>query len=401
MRVLFTSSILEYPAAGGPQLRIENSIKALSRVCQLDIFHRSSHPSPEVEKTDSYFKQYASVYRTLFDYPASRLKRRLVRISRIFFPKNECNHIDEFVRHINEYKVDVVWFGYGNISYALIKSLRQRLPTQKFVCDTDSVWSRYIMRELPFAYGLRKTKIKISALKKEQEEKDLVGLCNVTTAVSEVDAEYYRGISQDLRRIRVFSNVIDLANYQDVPDPPVGFIKPCIFLAGSYGPGSAMNMAANWIFDEVFPILLKDFPNLHLYLVGRNSDKEFGSRAGENVTVTGKVESVLPYLCHADVALVPLKFESGTRFKILEAGACQVPLVSTTLGAEGIPVVDRENIMIADNPEEFSNAVSKILSDSAFAKNISTKCYDLIRNHYSIDTLVIEANMILEYLENV
>jgi glycosyltransferase involved in cell wall biosynthesis len=120
-----------------------------------------------------------------------------------------------------------------------------------------------------------------------------------------------------------------------------------------------------------------------------------------NVTVTGRLESVLPYLCNTDVALVPLKFESGTRFKILEAGACKVPLVSTTLGAEGIPVVDGEHILIADDPMSFADAIIRLLENRSLANRLAVNCQDLVKEKYSVETLLLEAKRILGYLEHI
>jgi len=147
-------------------------------------------------------------------------------------------------------------------------------------------------------------------------------------------------------------------------------------------------------------LLHKKFTNLHFYIVGRNSRKEFGRYEGTHITVTGKLNSILPYLVHADVALVPLKFESGTRFKILEAGACNTPLVSTTLGAEGIPVVDGEHILIADDPQKFALAIEKIINNQDLKKKITTNCFNLVKNNYGINNLISEANKILKYLKN-
>jgi len=159
MRVLYTTPILEHPAAGGPQLRIENSIKALSRICDLDIFHRAPYPSDAIQKTDSYFLQYARVYQTLYDYPSSRTLRLFLRAFRRLFGQDESKCLKTFVRHIKKEKIDVVWFGYGNISYPLIKALKLALPEIKVVCDTDSVWSRFVLRELPFVEGKRRQEI--------------------------------------------------------------------------------------------------------------------------------------------------------------------------------------------------------------------------------------------------
>jgi len=97
---------------------------------------------------------------------------------------------------------------------------------------------------------------------------------------------------------------------------------------------------------------------------------------------------------------VPLKFESGTRFKILEAGACRVPLVSTTLGAEGIPVVHDKDILIADDPVDFAAAIVRILEEPKLGRRLADNCYQLVAANYSVEALVNEAEAILEYLVN-
>ena len=117
-----------------------------------------------------------------------------------------------------------------------------------------------------------------------------------------------------------------------------------------------------------------------------------------NITITGKLPSVLPYLCHADVALVPLKFESGTRFKILEAGACKIPMVSTALGVEGLSVEHEKHILIADTPESFANAIINLLTNPELCEKLSESCYELIEERYSIDAAVKEAKKILNML---
>lgn len=405
MKVLFTTPILEHPPAGGPQLRIENSIKALARVCDLDIVHRAYTPGADIEATDAFYRQYAKEYVTVYTKPAgtpsSWLHRRIARIiDRLFSPALD-READALIEHLERRKIDVVWFGYGNISYPLIKRVKARKPGLKVVCDTDSVWSRFVLREMPYAKGLRKLRILRAGLKKQAEEKAWVGLCNVTAAVSEVDAEYYRSLTKDANKVRIFSNVIDVASYVDIFAPPPGFKKPSIYLAGTFGHyNSPMDMAARWVLEEIFPLVLNARPDLHFYIVGRNSDKGFGHLNGPNITVTGRLESVLPYLKNTSIALVPLKFESGTRFKILEAGACKVPLVSTTLGAEGIPVKNGEHILIADEPQEFAKAIIHLLDNQALAGQLAQNCHDLVNRLFSVEALSEEAKNILEYLSH-
>lgn len=401
MRVLFTTPILEHPPAGGPQLRIENSIKALSKVCELDVVHRAYILSADTEATDAFYRQYAREYVTIFSRPSSWWRRQCLRVINRFYDTTSWRHAEYILGHVARHNIDVIWFGYGNISYPLIKRIKHKRPEIKVVCDTDSVWSRFVLRELPYAKGLRKLRILRSGLKKIAEEKAWVELCNVTAAVSEVDADYYRGLAKDVAKIHVFSNVIDVASYKASVAPPAGFNSPSIYLAGSFGHyHSPMDMAARWVLEEVLPIVWHTHPNLHFYIVGRNSDQAFGHLNGSNITVTGRLESVLPYLKNTNIALVPLKFESGTRFKILEAGTCKVPLVSTTLGAEGIPVKDREHILIADTPQEFASAIIQLLDDEQLAGSLAQNCHDLVTRQYSVEALAEEARNILEYLSH-
>jgi glycosyltransferase involved in cell wall biosynthesis len=112
----------------------------------------------------------------------------------------------------------------------------------------------------------------------------------------------------------------------------------------------------------------------------------------------GKVDSVLPYLCNTDVAIVPLRFESGTRFKILEAGACKKPVVSTTLGAEGLPVTNNHDIIIADDEKDFAKGIIKIIEDKHYAEIIAGNLYKLIREKYTIENLENEMSVIISEL---
>jgi glycosyltransferase involved in cell wall biosynthesis len=405
MRVLFTTPILEHPAAGGPQLRIENSIKALSRVCELDIIHRAIGPTEIIEKTSEYFRQYASEYHILSrTIPEGISFRGLSLVGKIlnrFFDTKTAKQAKYILNHVDRRQIDIMWFGYGNISYPLIKYITSQRPKLRVVCDTDSVWSRFVLRELPYVSGLRKLRIWRAGRKKQAEERAWVKLCDVTTAVSEVDAEYYRSIAEEPNRVHLFSNVIDVESYKLAPQPPEDFKSPSIYLAGSFGYyNSPMDTAARWMLDEVFPGVLKVNPNVHFYIVGSNSELGFGHLNGPNVTVTGRLETVLPYLCNTDVALVPLKFESGTRFKILEAGACKVPLVSTTLGAEGIPVVDGEHILIADEPKDFTNAIVRLLDDKELARILAINCHNMVNENFSVESLVVEAKQIMKYLNH-
>jgi glycosyltransferase involved in cell wall biosynthesis len=404
-RILFTSPVLEHPAAGGSQLRVENSIKSLAKLSELHVVSRVAagligqpedvaylrglcadfHFVPSVSGIYASHSYLARVYRKFFSHPRGALLEKDVR----FF----C----DYAKKIN---ADILWFGYGCISFPLIQRLRNLLPKVKFVCDTDSVWSRFVLRELDVEQDpARRRTIQAEGRAKEIEEKENAALCDVTTAVSEVDAQYYREITDDPAKVHLFSNVVDVDSYTEKPLPPVGYFPQALCLAGSYySEYSPMVYAAKWTVNEVMPLVWEKYPEARLYLVGRGCDTFCAELVNDRVIATGYVESVLPYLCNAVCSLVPLFFESGTRFKILEAGACGIPVVSTTLGAEGIPVTHGKDCLIADEPEDFAAAICRLLKFPELGRAVGEACKSLVRRHYSIDSLAEEAEAIIRYL---
>ncbi len=96
---------------------------------------------------------------------------------------------------------------------------------------------------------------------------------------------------------------------------------------------------------------------------------------------------------------MPLKFESGTRFKILESGTASIPCISTTLGAEGIGVSDRENILVADTAEAFAAAIVEIFKNPDYARTLGRRLHDLVAQRYSLDAQKREAQSIIRFLE--
>jgi glycosyltransferase involved in cell wall biosynthesis len=159
-----------------------------------------------------------------------------------------------------------------------------------------------------------------------------------------------------------------------------------------------MDNAARWFINQVFPVIKKNIPDIHFYIVGKGSISTLHDIKDDSITIVGQVDSVLPYLQNSNVAIVPLFFESGTRFKILEAGACHIPIVSTTLGAEGLDLINNKDIVIVDKPDEFACAVLKLILDKSFAKFIATNCNQAIKNKYSLNNLVLEGKEILKFL---
>jgi glycosyltransferase involved in cell wall biosynthesis len=114
---------------------------------------------------------------------------------------------------------------------------------------------------------------------------------------------------------------------------------------------------------HVFPRIRAVHPDVQLRIVGRYDDAVAQLGSQTNVTVTGYVPRIEDELARSDVVIVPIRFGSGTRIKLLEAFAHRIPSVSTTLGAEGLDVVDGTHLLLADDDEAFASACVRLLRD--------------------------------------
>ena len=123
--------------------------------------------------------------------------------------------------------------------------------------------------------------------------------------------------------------------------------------------------AARYLIDELRPAIVRLVPNAAVRLVGVTTPTiaALGDRPG--VTVVGRVPDIDTELARADLVLVPIRFGSGTRIKILEAFAHRIPVVSTVLGAEGLDVVDECHLLLADTPDAIAVACARLLDDES------------------------------------
>lgn len=137
-----------------------------------------------------------------------------------------------------------------------------------------------------------------------------------------------------------------------------------------------------YFLDEIFPIILLKVPEARLYVVGANPTRDVRKRASDRVVVTGFVEDVRPYVARAEVFIIPLLIGGGIRGKALEAMAMKIPIVTTTVGCEGINLKHGESALFADSPVEFADAVVRLFNDSALRAGIANRaCRFVLEEH--------------------
>jgi glycosyltransferase involved in cell wall biosynthesis len=152
-----------------------------------------------------------------------------------------------------------------------------------------------------------------------------------------------------------------------------------------------------WFTSAVLPRIHDVMPDATLTVVGRNPPAAIQelARRDQRVRVTGTVPDVRPFMDRASAFVVPLRVGGGTRLKIYEAMAMECPLVSTTIGAEGLPVEHGRHLLIADDPGSFANAVLDLLSNKSLAHTMGSTAARWVREHYSWDRAAAEFERLL------
>ncbi len=176
-------------------------------------------------------------------------------------------------------------------------------------------------------------------------------------AVSEADAHTLRSIVPGCN-ITVYPNTLP-----ETPVPRTSEEHVIVFSGNlEYHPNVS---AVRFFRREIWPQLRERWPDLVWRLVGRNPDAVRKFTLGDpRIQISGAVEDAVAEIARAQVVVVPLLAGSGTRLKIIEAWAAARAVVSTTIGAEGLPARDGENIILADDSRQFVEAVSNLLSSA-------------------------------------
>jgi sugar transferase (PEP-CTERM/EpsH1 system associated) len=195
--------------------------------------------------------------------------------------------------------------------------------------------------------------VAVSAADRDQM-RDEFGIRNVFDVPTGVDTEYFRPLGgQRAATELVFTGSMDWLPNED----GIGF-----FIA------------------EILPRVAEVVPDVKLTVVGRNPTARLREMAAADarITVTGRVDDVRPFINRAAVYVVPLRIGGGTRLKIYEAMAMAKPVISTTVGAEGLPLRDGRDLLLADDPETFARAILRTLEDERFARHLGEQARVLV-----------------------
>jgi polysaccharide biosynthesis protein PslH len=225
------------------------------------------------------------------------------------------------------------------------------------------------------------------ARKMARLEQTAMGRYDTVIAVSTRDQEVLEK-RYGLAAVAQIDTGVDLnffrAHDPEAADDPAADGGTLVFVA-------TMSWAANvegihFLLDEVWPRLIAARPRIKAIIIGRDPPGALADKIkqrGLAVTLTGFVDDIRPYVARANVYVIPLFVGSGTRIKAFEAMAMGRPVVSTTLGIEGLDVIDREHFLKADDADEFSAAILALLDDAALRQRIAAAARRRMEDRFS------------------
>ena len=147
--------------------------------------------------------------------------------------------------------------------------------------------------------------------------------------------------------------------------------------------------AVTWFTKDVFPLIKSNYENTEFFIVGKDpTDQVKNLNNVEGVNVTGKVESIEPYITHADVSVLPLKQATGIQIKLLEALAAGNPVVSTPTCVTGTEFTDEKHLIVSDSAEDFAKSVCSIFRNPELSENMSMRGKNLINKKYAWPVII-------------
>lgn len=215
--------------------------------------------------------------------------------------------------------------------------------------------------------------------KMEAAERKYLHLADKVLTVSETDRDMFASLV-DAEKLAVIPTGVDVNYFQ--PQPTEEKANSLVFTG-------SMDWLPNedailYFVDAILPLIKQQVPDVSLEVVGRSPSRKLQALAEreKSVQLTGWVDDIRPFVAQGAVCIVPLRIGGGTRLKIFEAMAMSKAVISTSVGAEGLPVRSGENILLADTPKDFAQAVLSLLRDPSQRQRFGSAARTLVEENY-------------------
>ncbi|MBT8191901.1 MAG: glycosyltransferase [Acidimicrobiia bacterium] len=385
MRILFVSRVDPLPPIGGEEIRAWHFVTGLAAHHQVDVLSFADPgASPErLAATREVVGAWKRIPRPAF----SDLQARIRAYPRLV-PKFVVWHQSTGFRQALD---DAVRGGDYDVVHVYGLALAQYAPPlvgagQPTVLDLMDSWGVLYRRYAAAAGGLSGWAYRVRARIVERAERRAVGLGTEVVVLSAEDRLALIGRGADGILITAIPNGVDSASHF-VPTAAAATSADRLVFVGDMAYRANIE-AMQWFATKILPTITAAHPSTKLVIVGKNPAPEVTRLAGDNVIVTGFVEDVRPYLEAASVVVAPIRSGAGIKNKVLEAMAYARPVVTTPVGAEGIPIDDGIHGYLRSTPQSFAEGVIQLLDDARLRLRIGSAARQLMIDEFRWESAV-------------
>jgi O-antigen biosynthesis protein len=367
-RILIIDDIPPLPDRASGALRHYNTLKQLIDLdCQVTYAHMMGKQYSD-EKAAEYFHDFEmqGVEFHWFNYESWWGIRNTPSVQPIL--KELIGSLELKAR-----KFDFVYIAFWHIADYFIDLIRNEIPDTPVIIDSVDI---HYLREQRRAYLLKDNNLLNEAALTKQRE---LALYTKSDCVLTVTAQDKDVLKKDLADKAVFV----IPDVHDARDSASGFDerKDFIFVGNfNHNPNED---AVFYFVNEIFPLIKKGLTDVKFYIVGNNPTERITALSSDDIIVTGWVPEVEPYLNKCRVTVTPLRFGAGMKGKVGQSLSHGLPMVSTSIGAEGMNIINGVHSFITDDPKEFAQKAILLYTDKSLWESFSAKGKELISSQFS------------------
>jgi glycosyltransferase involved in cell wall biosynthesis len=382
MRVLLLTETVPWPLDSGGRIKTWHTLRALAREHEVHCHTFVRTPAQQVGALGPLRRHCASAALHLLPRSWMREGRYAVRALVGGVPFTVSRHYEAhvmraLVQACHETRFDVVYCDHLSMAEY---GRRLGLP---IVVDAHNVEYRIVERHAATLAGAdpRRVLLAWESRRLKEYEARAYGSARLVFAVSEVDAAEIEALTDGRQRVVTVPIAVDVGAVS--PSDGIADGAQVLFVGPLDWPPNAD--AVNYCLEEIWPRVRARRPDASLVVVGRNEAalvRRWGGMPA--VRFTGWVSDVEPWFRSSRVAIVPLRSGSGLRVKILDAFARRVPVVTTSIGVEGIAARPGVHALIEDDPEGLAAAVVRVIEDRSLAQSLAAAARQLVVDRYDL-----------------
>ena len=390
MKILFITNLIPYPLDNGGKIKTYNILEILSEENEIDLFafYENEKERESIDFLKRKFRNVVGVEKILTT-KKNIFYMLTIAIKSIFskYPFVILKYIDKKMRNLLEEYIldnnyDLIYIDHLQLGvyYDVLKKTNKKIYLDEHNCEYQILKRKFhdessILKKIFF--GLEYKKLK-------KFEETIINKVDKVIVLSDEDKKLLMSNKNEDKFINIPIPI--KTNYKKIIGSKIQDEINLIFLGTLTWYPNAQGI--EWFVDNVIPILERNEIKYKLHIVGKDPSISLIEKCKENdnVIITGYVDSIDEYIDKCDIMIVPIFIGSGMRVKILEGLGKRIPIISTSIGAEGIEIKNNKNILLANNENEFVESIINLKNKELY-ETLQVNGYETFNNLYSIEAI--------------